>query len=493
MPAGDEAASAGGSWSSANRALLERCRERPALGHRAAFAPLHQENPLPRYPSLQSWPVFADAARIRELERIAAGLTRLLKGVPARCFGGDCVRMAAFYGVDQPELLAAVLAEPNGIEAALARLDFLEDGSGLRCLELNAGSYVGGWYTERLAPLYLRCSELAAFLQGQGLRASHRPTIRLMFAHIVRDTRRRCRRDGELNLALVLHPQTDSFLRSLDPPELLQRELDAALAAEDPALRGSIFLCGYGDLEVGPAACRYRGRPVHAILEQQDGPTHPAAFRLFKAGSVNLFSGPVTGLLSDKRNLALLSAAAGEGGPPAGAAAPACPLSDDERRLVSRHLPWTRLAAPAAAVFRGAPVFVPDLLAGRREELVLKSAQSVGGADVHVGRFLAAGAWDEAVRHALAAPGWIVQEEVRALPWLLPAADEGLAAYDVVWGVFVFGESYGGTFVRMLPRERHGVVNVRQGCEVGIVLEVGAAGRDGAAPAGDAGDGTAAG
>ncbi|HXO22331.1 MAG TPA: hypothetical protein VOA87_20620 [Thermoanaerobaculia bacterium] len=458
------ARTAGATWSTANQRLLDRSRGRPALRRRASFAPVHQGNPLPTYPRLQSWPVFADGLRVRELERVAVGLTRLFRGIPSRFFADDPRQMAAFYSVDQPELLAAVMARPNAIEAALARVDFLEDGSGLRCLELNAGSYLGGWFTEFLEPLYLSCPELAGFLREDGLAARHRPTIRRMFSHIVRDTRRRgIWREGELNLAVVLYPQVDSYLKSVGRPDLLQREYEAALSGEDGALRGRVFICGYGDLEPAGAALRYRGCPVHALLEQQSGPTDRVAFRCFKAGGVNLFSGPVTMLLSDKRNLALLSEAADGGGGL---------IDGEEKDLVRRHLPWTRRVARATAIFGGEEVFLPDLLAGRREELVLKGAQSLGGADVHIGRFLSATAWETVVQRALAEPGWIVQEEVRSLPWLFPGDDEELAVFDVVWGIFVFGEEYGGTFVRMLPRERRGTVNVLQGCDVGIVLEV---------------------
>jgi hypothetical protein len=460
----DGARSAGARWSSANRSFIDLCGERPSLCSRAAFAAVHGQNPLPTYPRLQSWPIFADRARIQEMEQVAVGLTRLFKDVPKRFFAGDPKRMAAFYDFDQPDLLAVLLAEPNAIAAAMARLDFLEDESGLRCLELNAGSYIGGWFTEFLEPLYMSCSELTGFLHDHRLRAHHRPTIRLLFSHIIRDTLRRgLWREGELNLALVLYPSVDSYNRSVDRPDLMQQAYEAALAAENRALRGNVFICGYNDLEPVGVALRYRGRPVHAILEQQNGATDRGVFRCFKAGGVNLFSGPVTMLLSDKRNIALLSEAAGDGGP----------LNEEERRLVTQHLPWTRLVARKAADFRGEQVFLPDLLAGRREDLVLKGAQSLGGADVHIGRFLTDAAWEEAVRRSLAAPGWIVQEGVRSLPWLFQSDEEGAAIHDAVWGIFVFGESYGGTFVRMLPRQRQGTVNVLQGCEVGIVLELG--------------------
>jgi hypothetical protein len=463
MEIDDGAWSAGARWSSANRQFLDACRERPALRRRAAFAPVHEHNPLPTYPSLQSWPIFADRARIAEMERVAVGLTRLFKSIPLRFFGGDPRRMATFYDFDQPDLLALVAAEPNGIAGAVARFDFLEDESGLRCLELNAGSYLGGWFTEFLEPLYLSCPELSGFLRDHGLRAHHRPSVRLLFSHVIRDTlRSRVWRQGELNLAIVLYPHVESYSRSVDRPDLMQKAWEAALAAQDRALRGSAFICASGDLEPAGISLSYRGRPVHAILEQQNGPTDRSVFRCFKAGGVNLFSGPVTALLSDKRNLAVLSAAAGAGGP----------LDDEEKRLVNRHLPWTRVVARETVDFRGEQAFLPDLLATRREELVLKGAQSLGGAHVHIGRFLSDAAWAEAVRHSLAAPGWIAQEGVRSLPWLFQSGEEGAAIHDAVWGIFVFGESYGGTFVRLLPRQRQGIINVLQGCDVGVVLEL---------------------
>jgi hypothetical protein len=434
------------------------------LRSRASFAPVHEQNPLPTYPSLQSWPIFADRARIAEMERVAGGLTRLFKSIPQRFFGGDPRKMATFYDFDQPELLELVVAEPNGIAGAMARIDFLEDESGLRCLELNAGSYLGGWFTEFLEPLYLGCPELSGFLRDHGLRAHHRPSVRQWFSHVIRDTlRSRVWKQGELNLAIVLYPHVESYRRSVDRPDLMQRAWEAALAAQDPALRGSAFICAYRDLEPVGTSLRYRGRPVHAIFEQPDGATDPAVFRSFKAGGVNLLTGPVTALLSDKRNLAVLSAAA---------AAAGGPLDDDEKRLVNRHLPWTRVVAREATVFRGEQASLPDLLASRREELVLKGAQSLGGAHVHIGRFLSAAAWEEAVRNSLAAPGWIVQEGVLSLPWLFQSGEEGAVIHDAVWGIFVFGESYGGTFVRLLPRRRQGVINVLQGCDVGIVLEI---------------------
>jgi hypothetical protein len=457
------ALSAGARWSSAHRKFLDACRERPALRRRASFAAVHDHNPLPTYPSLQSWPIFADRARIAEMERVAVGLTRLFKGIPLRFFGGDPRKMAAFYQFDQPDLLAVVMAEPNAIAGAVARFDFLEDESGLRCLELNAGSYLGGWFTEFLEPLYLGCPELSSFLSDHGLRVHHRPSVRLMFSHFIRDTlRSRIWRQGEMNLAIVLYPHVESYSRSVDRPDLMQQAWEAALTAQDRALRGSAFICSYDDLETAGISLRYRGRPVHAILEQLDGATDRSVFRCFKAGGVNLFSGPMTMLLSDKRNLAVLSAAASAGGP----------LDDEEKRLLNRHLPWTRMVARETTVFRGEQAFLPDLLATRREELVLKGAQSLGGAHVRIGRFLSDAAWEEAVRGSLEAPGWIVQEGVRSLPWLFQSGEEGAAIHDAVWGIFVFGDSYGGTFVRLLPRERQGIVNVLQGCDVGVVLEI---------------------
>jgi hypothetical protein len=449
-------------WSAENRRFLEFALGTPEALARSSFAGLHGRNPLPNSPYLQSWPVLADERRVQEIERIVVGIDRLFKSVPERFFANDPQRMAKFYDFDQVDLLSVVLAQPNGIGEALSRGDYIETKEGWKCIELNAGSYLGGWQTEVLEELYLGCPLIDTFLRQNRIAAGHRKTFRMMFSHIIRSTVRNSVWDGgDCNLAFVLYPHLDSQVASFHFPDRFQEEYALALREQAGSLRGRIFVCGYDDLKVDSTFLRYRGERVHAVLEQHNGLTSRVAFRCFKAGGISLFSGPVTMLLSDKRNVALLSERMGSND-----------FTRQERELIERHIPWTRRVGEGAVDYHGRNISLPDLLCERRRDMVLKNAQSLGGEAVYPGRFLSAAEWETVLARAFREGNWIVQEHVDALPYIGQCGEHGMVPFDVVWGNFVCGERYGGTFVRMLPKHRASLVNVARGAEVGIVLEV---------------------
>jgi uncharacterized circularly permuted ATP-grasp superfamily protein len=197
-------------------------------------------------------------------------------------------------------------------------------------------------------------------------------------------------------------------------------------------------------------------------VEIQEGETAPFAFRCFKSGGVRLYNGLSSAVLSDKRNLALLSEA--ETSPV---------WSAEERELIRKYVPWTRAVCPRYTSWRGQRVFLPDFLTTNRRFLVLKPARgTAGGTDVRVGRFTSEAEWTAAVRRALAERWWIAQEEAESLPFLYQYGEEGAAPHDVIWNLFVFGRHYGGCGVRVLPKGGDGVVNAGRGATTGLVFEI---------------------
>jgi hypothetical protein len=104
--------------------------------------------------------------------------------------------------------------------------------------------------------------------------------------------------------------------------------------------------------------------------------------------------------------------------------------------------------------------------------MVLKPANQLGGADVHLGRTTPPERWAELVRQAVGAGSWVAQELVESLPYVYQAGEEGWAEHDVIWGLFVFGGSYQGGFLRMLPKAERRVVNTTRGASEGILFEV---------------------
>jgi hypothetical protein len=209
------------------------------------------------------------------------------------------------------------------------------------------------------------------------------------------------------------------------------------------------------------------GRPIHAAVEVHHEGTAAQAFRCFKAGSLKLYNAPVRSMLTDKRNLALVSELAENGQV----------LEPAERELAARHLPWTRRLAAAEVRWQGREVWLPELALAAREELVIKRAREGRGAAVRLGAAMPEEAWKEQVERALAQGDWIVQERVEQLPYVHQQGERGCGPHDVVWGLFVFGSRYGGGFLSLAPRSARagagdGVVNLTRGASAGVIFEV---------------------
>ncbi len=459
MTLSEEETSSAAVWSQANRSFLED-PERSSDSRSGAYAAILRDNPL-KVMSPQPWPLFIDSGAVESLAPITLGFDRLNKSVPERFFDNDPARLSAFYGFAERPMMELIIAEPNGIAGAISRGDYVDNPEGLQCLELNVGSCVGGWQLQALEGLYLGSPPIARFLAKHGLHARHHNTIRLMFRHIVHEALQSGVWDrGPLNLGLVIHPHTPIQV-AIHSSELYSREYRAALAEEREGLQGEVFLCAYTDLDEGRQGLSYRGARVHAVLDQHNGKYDPRGFRHLKRGSVNLYSGPVTVLLSDKRNLALLSENA-----------ESQDFTSAERDLMARHLPWTRQVLEQETLHRGRRVHLPQLLAESRERFVLKKASSLAGRNVHIGKFLSAAEWHDAVRNALDAKDWIVQEYVESRPYFFLDSNDQVVRHTVIWGLFAFGELFGGVFLRLQPDTHGGIVNTHGGAEVGLLLEV---------------------
>ncbi|HLL47867.1 MAG TPA: hypothetical protein VK399_14235 [Longimicrobiaceae bacterium] len=464
-------------WSPVNREFLEFVERHPAYLSRASFASLGEDPAYRKFP-LQPWPLFIGPEQRREMEEVVLGIDRLVKSTLARFLRGDPARVIEYFRsvaldeLDQSEfialqlseeLLGLLLQEPTGIEGALSRADYIETADGLKCIEFNAGSYLGGLSAHGVGELYRASPAIGRFLAGQGRRTREPRTLRALFRHLLEDTARMgAWKEGEFNVAVLARPHEEDQV-ALHDPELYQRQMDAALADDGRSPGGRVLLCATDDLVDDGGVLTAFGHPVHAVVEQNDGSGDMRmVFWFFKQGRVNLFSGPITALLLDKRNLAMISENA---------------ESDEytvaERALIARHVPWTRRLLPAETAFRGSTLRIPEDVLERRGEFVLKKATSLGGSQVHVGRFRGDDEWRAVVERALRENDWVVQEYLETVPYWLQSGESGVAPYDVIWGLFAFGDHFGGALMRMQPQGGgHGVVNTRQGAQVGALLEL---------------------
>ena len=94
-------------------------------------------------------------------------------------------------------------------------------------------------------------------------------------------------------------------------------------------------------------------------------------------------------------------------------------FSNDERELIRRHIPWTRVVADVSTSHYGEPVELLTFTREHRENLVLKPSDEYGGTGVTLGWETSESAWDTTIEKAVSAVNaggdagcWIVQERI---------------------------------------------------------------------------------
>lgn len=440
--------------------FLEFLERHPEGYRRETFASALQLDELMWWRQLQPWPIFVGPALREELASTSVEVARLIRSIPRRVFDNDPERIAEHYAIapEEAAIITSLIDATNLVEGALGRGDFFQTSSGLKCLEFNLSSNLGGSVAVLWRERFLGVPLIRRFLDENGIEVSLTDSIRLMFEHAVGGALDLAHpAEGELNFAFVMQRSSQAPTRLWT--ESYERELRAVLAPHD--LTGSVLACDLGALTESGGKLWLGERRVHVLIETTLGAITPPIFTALMAGSVRVHNGPPSRILSDKLNLALLSE-----------------LSDsdlftaEERAVIADHIPWSRRVADEFVTWEGDRAYLPDLLAEQRERFVLKLGHSLGGEGVLLGRTTEPGAWQEAIRRAAEERTWIAQELVEPIPYLFQADESGCTPYDIVWGLFAWGEVYGGCYARMMVRGGHGVINNSRGAQPGMVFEV---------------------
>jgi len=439
-----------------DRAFRDFALHDPACLDPAGFALLSEENPVPGW-ALEPWPILVAPEKARAMGELATVLADIARTVHERVFGDDLKALADYFELPGGEVMAElVLCEPNGIDRALYRGDFIETRDGFKLIEMNAGSGMTGWNLSPLASLYPRVPAIARFLDRAGLSLRTPDSLGATLAHLVAGARSvpgLCE-GSEVNVAIPISVREEDIYNPAADAWMTEK-YGEALAAAVPAgerLSGEVHFCDYGDLSFDRGRVFLGGRRIHSLLEQRisDGPARRQATGAFKAGLLDLYTGPATQIIMDKRILVLLSEHADSDR-----------FSERERAVISSAVPWTRRVAREEVDFGGRRVFLPDLLERERAGLVLKKAYSHSGKHVVLGRATADDEWRRHVATALAAEdgAWVVQEAVESVPYSLLDAARGPVDNDAVWGLLSFGGGFQGGYLRTLPKERDAVIN----------------------------------
>jgi len=105
-------------------------------------------------------------------------------------------------------------------------------------------------------------------------------------------------------------------------------------------------------------------------------------------------------------------------------------FSAEEKDVIHKHIPWTRLVADVRTERDVRPVELLEHVRRNRNEFVLKPNDEYGGAGVTLGWEANEGQWDEAIQRALAARhgAWVVQARIPVRREVFPHFEPGAGA-----------------------------------------------------------------
>lgn len=450
-----------GALSKVNLDFLAFVERTPACLERDNFKELEEMRNKLHY--LQSWPTFLGKETKRMFQEAGVKLFDLIKSIPERVFQNDARAMASFY--ELPVSLVDLQMEGitrGRLDNLLARGDFILSTQGLKCLEYNVAGNLGGHLLPLWESLYLKNPLVLRFLKEYNVTIRNKNLLEQYLAHCIRAAEPQVSRFGdvEINVALVLKGDMQANLGSMAGYlEKLYREL---LQRTYPPRVGNIFLCDFSSLDVQDDCVYYKGSRIHAFTEWHFGVTPPRILRVFKTGNISIMNGPITNLMSAKSNLALLSEHQDSD-----------IFNPEEKQIIEKYVPWTRKITAGDAIYRGERIRLESFILSHKDAFVIKPSLGLGGDGVYIGKDMAHGDWEEKVKAAVLKKNWVVQEALTSNPALYQHGETGCAVYDMVWGFFIFGTHYAGTFLRViLKKDAPRIVNTHQGAQVSAVFEV---------------------
>jgi uncharacterized circularly permuted ATP-grasp superfamily protein len=141
-------------------------------------------------------------------------------------------------------------------------------------------------------------------------------------------------------------------------------------------------------------------------------------------------------------------------------------FSFDERQLIRKHVPWTRVVADVPTSHFGEHIELLSFVRRNRENLVLKPNDEYGGSGVTLGWETSESGWDAAMERAISANhgSWVVQERIpirrEVFPYIEPKGSVTLREMLVDFAPYLFRGKLCGFLTRLSAT---GLANVTSG------------------------------
>jgi uncharacterized circularly permuted ATP-grasp superfamily protein len=386
-------------------------------------------------------PHFISAPAWQRLREDGRRLLELAARVARHAFKGDVSRLCAFLGTPEAEA-RWVRLDPGAPDVVLSRLDAFLGPGGPRFIEVNSDAPAGFGYGDRMAELFTQLPIFRAFARTRTV--SYRPSIPALVEAVLRAAS--ARSGSSVTVAIVDWEE----VKTRADQQILQEAFVArgarCLLADPRSMeqRGGRLLAGGQAVDVV-----YR----RAVLSELVDCEHEVRdfLRAYAEGAAVFVNSFRCRLSEDKAFLALLTDEA---------FAPM--MTEDERALVARTVPWTRKLEERRTTKDGREVDLLSFVRNHRAGLVLKPAHGYGGRDVLVGDETAPAEWDEAI-HAGAGQPWVVQERVTIPEEPFPTCEGGVLGFEALKVNANPFYALGGEAGAVARASRRAVINVSAG------------------------------
>ncbi|MCP5050197.1 MAG: hypothetical protein GY940_23730, partial [bacterium] len=278
---------------------------------------------------------------------------------------------------------------------------------------------------------------MSKFLKQSNVQVSPNTFFPILMKHLIERTVEHFRPPvgNKINMALIL-PRMEEKVKHV--AARLKEIYKNTLRQENRGLKGELVIDDFFSLKVTDRFLHYvvpeKNIKIHTLIELCNGMIPPNIMEVTKAGNLLVYNGPITRIMSNKLNLALLSQHEDDPGI----------FTPGERETIKKYISWTRKVIPGETTYIGEKIRLEEFIPSNQEHLVLKQSVGFGGQQVYVGRHTPPTAWKQVLEKALREKNWVIQEYIKSSPYLHQVGQRGCASHQVVWGFFVFGSRYAG-------------------------------------------------
>lgn len=408
------------------------------------------------YP-ISSWPVLIEKELVQKIKQLSIRVPKLIAQIPELYFNNDIQKIADFY-LDGNTTLAefAMMCQEKELLAS-CRLDITYTDDGLKVLEANICSSIGGWQLQSFEKeIRSRHSLLQNDTKNEKFisRNTQINYVKFIINEILKSV---YNINKEINIFISLDEK--EAISPIDTVNFFQSLINDV--NEEKEYKIKVFTGDVNKLYLEGKDLCFNGVRIHGLLDMDVKDIPPIVTRAFLLGTTYFPDNLATSIHRDKRNLALLRFLAEEG-----------KFNAADNQLLKKCIPWTVEFTDQEVDYQGKKVAVTELIK-EKENFVIKPFRGFQGKEVYVGKYLTQAQWERVVEKNVHSGEFIIQEFCDSKEYLAPNKNNKWTAHKIIWGVFGFGSKYAGTFVRMSEVSTDkGIINAATGAIEAIVYEV---------------------